>query len=261
MKHTIFVGAMLLTAAAFAADINYADAKLWGNRNVTNPEANVLQVQGPTYVVAKTDKIKIDPAAKYRLTAEVRKAPGAKSPLFIAGFQLFDKDGKEIKTVDIRVIRGTATVLAADAKAGDKTIKVKNAVRWPKNASVAFNVGKLPNRDHVGYTTAEKSGSEWIVNLRTPLKKDYKANTKVWVQSAGAHFTFMSTNKLTDNWQKITSNTIQGIYGATEDFGNIKKFWPGAVSYKLLLMPNWGWGAGNKEFKSQIRNIKIEITK
>lgn len=262
MKHSIFAGAMLLTAAAFAADIDYADAKVWKHPRATNPEPGVLEVQAPNYIVAQTEKIKIDPTAKYRITAEIRKAPGANTKSFIAGFQLFDKDGQEIKTVDIRVIRGTATVLAADAKVGDRTVKVKNAVRWPKNASIAFNVGKLPNREHVMYKAAAKSGNEWIVNLHAPLKKEYKAGTKVWVQSAGAHFTFMAHAKPSEQWQKIASNTIYGFYGVNEEIGALKKFWPGAAYYKLLIMPNWAFAdKDHRQFKTQLRNIKIEIIK
>jgi hypothetical protein len=146
-------------------------------------------------------------------------------------------------------------MLAEDAKAGATTLKVKNAVRWPKNNSaVAFNAGPLPNRELADYTAVAKEGTVWVVTLKKPLAKDYKAGTKVWVQSPGAHFSIANVKQPTDEWQKFEAVT-KGVGINKVENG---KFWPGTAYAEPMLMANWYWGAGCQDQKIQLRNIKVE---
>lgn len=256
MKKTLLTGAaMLFAAAAFTADANLNDAKTWAHRKATNPEAGILEVQGPNQLRAKAARFQVDPNAIYRISGEVRQAPGATTKTFLAGYVLYDKDQKEIQTVHIRVINGTRTMLAEDAKAGATTLKVKNAVRWPKtNASVAFNAGPLPNRELADYSAVAKEGTVWVVTLKKPLAKDYKAGTKVWVQASGAHFSITFVTQPNNEWQKFRAVT-KGVGINKVENG---KFWPGTVYAEPMLMTNWYWGEGSQNQKVQLRNIKVE---
>jgi hypothetical protein len=256
MKKSLLTGAaMLFAVAAFSADANLNDAKIWEHPKASNPEAGILEIKGPGQLRAKAARFQIDPNAIYRISGEVRKAPGANTKTFLAGYVLYDKDQKEIQTVHIRVINGTRTTLAEDAKAGATTLKVKNAVRWLKtNASVAFNAGPLPNRELADYSTVVKEGTAWIVTLKKPLAKDYKAGTKVWVQSPGAHFSITYVTQPNDEWQKFQAVT-KGVGINKVENG---KFWPGTAYAEPMLMPNWYWGKGSQDQKVQIRNLKVE---
>ena len=256
MKKTFLTGAaMLFTVAAFAAEANLNDANIWAHPKASNPEAGILEIKGPGQLRAKAARFQIDPNATYRISGEVRKAPGADTKLILAGYVLYDKDQKEIQTVHIRVINGTRTMLAEDAKAGATTLKVKNAVRWPKNNSaVAFNAGPLPNRELADYTAVAKEGTAWVVTLKTPLAKDYKAGTKVWVQAPGAHFSIANVKQPTDEWQKFEA-VVKGVGINKVENG---KFWPGTAYAEPMIMPNWHWGKGCQDLKVQIRNFKVE---
>lgn len=259
MKKTLFTGAMMLLAAAtFAAGANLNDAKTWATPKVKSPSAGILEMQGPGQHRAKAARFKIDPNKKYRISGEVRKAPGADTKLFLAGFVLYDKDLKEIRTIDIRVISGTRTVLVGEAKAGATTVKVKNAVRWPKSgAAIAFNAGPLPNRDLALYKAVKKEGMNWIITLNAPLKKTYKAGTKIWVQSSGAHFSIASVAQPGAEWTKFSVDT-KGVGINRVDRG---KFWPGTAYAEPMMMSNWNWSPAGKKFKVQVRNFKVEEVK
>ena len=257
MKLSLFAGLLLLATAAFTADADLNDAKSWNGGK--NPEPGILEFQGPGKFDAKAAKFKVDPNTKYRISGEIRQAPGATSTLFLTGFTLLDKDQQVIMPVHIRVIKGTKTQLTEDAKAGATTIKVKNAVRWPKkdlNPAVAFNAGTYPNRDLADYVDAKKEGTAWVITLKAPLKKDYKAGTKVCVQAPGAYFYAANVQKPKEEWVKF-SGIIQGI--PAEETKN--QFWPGTVYAVPMILINWNWGPDNKKFKSQIRNFKVEIVK
>ena len=57
---------------------------------------------------------------------------------------------------------------------------------------------------------------------------------------------------------KKFSFDIQGVDTVVQR--NSTKFWPGAVSFKPMIMPNWNWASpGKNKMKTQFRNFKVEI--
>ena len=263
MKKILICSAMLLTGISFAADAGFAglnDAAAWKNRSISaGKNGAAMEVIRPGMLVFP-QAVKIDPSKKYRFSGEVRKAPDAPSALFLAGFILYDKDNKQIMTQHIRYIPGTLTELAADAKAGDTTVKIKNGARWNTKGAhfVAFNAGTYPNRElSEQIKSIKRTGNIWIVTLSKPLTKSYKAGTKVQIQASGAHFTPASVAMPDSNWKKF-SFEVRGVDAVVQR--NITKFWPGTVSFKPMILSNWNWGSPDRaKLKTQLRNFKVEV--
>ncbi|MBR2439720.1 MAG: hypothetical protein IKB25_05960 [Lentisphaeria bacterium] len=263
MKKVLICSALLLAGVSFAADAGLTglnDAAAWKKAAMTaGKDGAAMEVVRPG-MLEFPQAVKIDPAKKYRFSGEVRKSPDAPTGMFLAGYVLYDKDNKQIMTQHIRAIAGTMTELAAAANAGDTTVKIKNGARWNTKGAhyVAFNAGTYPNRDlSEQIKNVQRTGNVWTVTLTKPLKKAYKAGTKVQIQASGAHFSPVNIAKPDGTWKKFSFD-IQGVDTVVQR--NSTKFWPGAVSFKPMIMPNWNWASPDKnKMKTQFRNFKVEI--
>ena len=187
--------------------------------------------------------------------------PGTDSKMVLyLGLQLYDKDNKRIDVITINSIPETATVLAADAKEGDTTLKIKDGAKWTnsrKDTVVAFGAKEdysdLPNKNLIGIKkgSIKKGEDVWTLELAEPLKKAYSAGTKVRQHKNGGTYFYAVTKDLTFDWQKVESPVFSGM----AKFGEQKLLlWPGTVSGKALFMV---LGPG-KNVKTEARNIKVE---
>lgn len=125
----MILGAMLLAGMVNAADpagtVNWNEQNVWKSTKIKADGGAALEATTPCLVESSV-LIPVHEKAEYRFSGEVRKTKGAPSALFLAGFILYDKDKKTIQPQHVRVIRGTDTVLAEEAKAGDHFIKIRN---------------------------------------------------------------------------------------------------------------------------------------
>lgn len=260
MKFLSLLAMSVLAVSLSAETINYDLKKEFSKNKSAVIEGDVLTFKGPGVLHFKT--LKFDPNAKYTFTLDIKQVPGKKTFPLHYGFYCYDSKGIQLGYQHVGIIHNTDTVLAADAKVGDKTITVKNAGKWMKNAWVAFNakadLSDLPNRELAAVgNSIEKKGDVWVVTLKTPLKKAYAAGTSVREHGNGGYVYVQAGVKIGADWKTVTG-TITGI-NPLKNGGSYKKFWPGTVTIRPILLLNWNFGV--KDSAVQIRNVKLTITK
>ena len=156
--------------------------------------------------------IKVDPAKKYRVSCEYRMAPGsAEAKGLYLGLVCRDAKGAILTSRGQYIINQSGTVLAADAKAGDRSVKVKDAAKWVVQwGHCAFgakaDLSDLPNNDLAKIARIEKKGDAWEVTFNQPLKKAYPAGTGVRCQRDGAEYRYLlGYVQAPGEWKKLTA--------------------------------------------------------
>lgn len=255
----LFAAGILAAGAAELASIN-KPADLTTPKAVT--EANgVLSGKGNKYLFSRK-LVKIDPAKKYQISGEFRTAAGP-SGLVYLGFAPCDAKGNITQARAVNTVANTQTEVAEDAKKGSKTIKVKDASKWNKTSKYSWMVfgakddfSDLPNMNAVSTVpqSFKQDGDVWEVALKTPLKADIAAGTKVRQQLDGASYMYSAgAFKVGDKWI-----ARKGIAAGMAKNGNpSNKFWPGTVTARIVILV---LGAKN-DTVTEFRNIKVEEVK
>ncbi len=203
-----------------------------------------LKVASVTHLKYKK-KFNIDPSKNYFLSAWMKYAePGSTQPNMYIGFIAYDKNGRLITSQSVHNFRDTLTVLTKPAKAGDSKIVIGNGANWKaaNYACVAFNADStgqfkdLPNYDcsSLGISKVTRQGEHWVVELKTPLKKDYPVGTVVREHKRWSYYNFVNGGKITNSWKRYYGN-VQGISHNLPERG---KWWPGTVSAQVVICVN-----------------------
>lgn len=183
--------ALCMTAVACSGMVFAAEVfKLEKLSDVTK-HANVSQ-QDQIFTVRKNaslfanQKLTLDPAKKYRLSGEFRCIQG-KSPNVYLGYAPRDAKNRQIRPACVLSQKDSLTELAADAEAGGKVLKIKDASKWDTvfpYINVAFNAKEdfsdLPNFEvfPIKKNSIKKAGDVWEITLETALRKAYPAGTR-----------------------------------------------------------------------------------
>ncbi len=202
----------------------------------------------------------IDPAKKYTISGDVRLAAG-KAPYFYLALIPKTADGKEIKSSSVNAAKGTETELAAEAKTGDKVLKIKDGSKWNAKHSyphVAFDVKDAladlpnPNVSDMEKGGVKKTESGWEVTLKKPLTKAYPAGTKVRQHFSGGTFIYpVKHAPATPEWEK----RIGKISGMSQFGCGGSKFWQGTKKVTVVIFTV---GAG-ADTVVEFKNIKFEV--
>ncbi|MDD5728697.1 MAG: beta-galactosidase [Victivallales bacterium] len=207
------------------------------------------------------------PTGTYSLSGEFKLEKGS-SPVTICYAVSQHTDRRRTLGMNICVVPGTETVLAAPTEKGATSIRVKDTSKWTRSPRfsylVAFNAdpsGKqsdLPNFDTSSYLGKFTPGNGFTeIELKAPLTKAYPEGTAVrlhidrWCFGSCAGFL-----KLTEEWQKvqITINPAQNLplQNPLEH-----TWWPGTVKARLLLTP-WPVKAFPEGTAVLIRNLELK---
>ena len=255
----LFAAGILAAGAAELASISKA-ADLTVPKFVTEADG-VLSVKGNKYLLSRK-LVKIDPAKKYQISGEFRTAAGP-SGLVYLGFAPCDAKGNITQSRAVNTVANTQTEVAEDAKKGSTTIKVKNASKWNKTSKYSWMVfgakddfSDLPNQNAVSTVpqSCKQDGDVWEFTLKTPLKADIAAGTKVRQQLDGSSYMYSAgAFKVGDKWI-----ARKGIAAGMAKNGNpSNKFWPGTVTARIVILV---LGAKN-DTVTEFRNIKVEEVK
>ena len=204
----------------------------------------------------------LDPAKKYQLSGEFCQKAGKPVTVFF-GFAPFDAKNRPVTAAMVNVVKDTLTEVAADAKKGDKVIKVKDASKWNtkgKYSSIAFNAKKdfsdLPNADQLSTAVpnAKKNGEVWEILLRKPLAKNIAAGTLVRQHSDGSSYIYAAgVAKLSDKWI-----TRKGVISGIAPVGNVSnKMWKGTAKVRVVVLML----SGDADSDVSFRNIKVTEVK
>ena len=209
-------------------------------------------------------KLVLDPAKKYQISGEFRLKDGQEGAIsgnIYFGYVPYDANNKEIHPFSLIVVPKSATVIAKEAKKGDKVVYVKDASKWNMKTpygGIAFNVkddySDLPNRDVIGVRKGniKQNGDVWEITLNKPLTKDIAEGTKVRQQMSGATYIYNSpTRKAKSDWGKRTG-VISGRIAKTGNPSN--QLWPGTAYVRVMVLVSGGKPTDVLEMK----NIKVE---
>ncbi len=183
------------------------------------------------------DPVEIEPEAGYWLSAFF-KAPPESSPVKgFFGVRFFDGNKKLISPWAVDPVAGTDAVLAVEAKAGETSVKVKKTgADWVSGDlfAIAFKANEdwsdLPNANTAEIKNIQPADDEFQVNLKTPLRADYPAGTKVrqhrYVDFPSIPF------ETTSDWNKSTVK-----FGGTPQSGTPvgRSFWPGTRFIRVAI--------------------------
>ena len=232
--------------------------------DLTTPKAvtvadGVFTSKGAYKALFSKQAITVDPAKKYQISGEFRTKAGTKPSVYF-GFAPYNAKGQPITCASICVTPDTATEVAADAPKGSKSILVKDASKW-KTASpyalIVFNAkgdfSDLPNYSYISIVKNGRAqeGEFWKLTLKTPLKADVKAGTKVRQHSMGSAYIYTGGGFLLPEKWVARKGTISGMAKNTNP---VNKFWPGTKTVRILILLMGGKADTEVEFK----NIKVE---
>ena len=258
---TIFSALALLSAGALAAQTatfnSPADwTKKPESRTVTLTDG-VLTVTGNVTMIS-TRKFDFDPAKTYTLKA-MAKTSGTEKSMFYFGFNLYDKDGRQIDSTMTNIVSQTDTELVAPVKKGDTTIKVKDGSKWKVRtwSGLVYNsdpsYSDLPNRSYLAcpLKAVKQEGDAWTLTFSKPLTVDLAAGTKVRQHAGGGYMYAGKYGQLTGEWQTFTGSA-KGLLKAGFNF---TKFAPGTAKVSLVMLVNWG----NPKATAEIKDISLDI--
>ncbi len=199
-------------------------------------------------------KIDIDPDARYKLSASVR---GKGDGNWFIGFVQYDAAGRMIGTNEVHFLPDTDTELAKPCSENDLVVYLKNAEKWQKmpNGCIAFETDPalkdLPNRNlsRNGITDIVRDGDCWAVTLAAPAGKAYPAGTPVRQHRAWTQQNFVQSAKIPIDWKDFSGE----CEGFSSEAPQNKKWWPGAKTFSVILLPNLKEGD-----RIQFKDIRLE---
>jgi hypothetical protein len=253
-----FAGCVLASGMTFAAENlikngsaeNAATVKKWHKKLVLNTDDKVsgkasFQGNDKSIWAFSQELIPVDPSKTYKLSGSFKSIGKDKGRCYL-GLVMYNAKKRSINRNSISVYKDTVTELAADVKAGDKVIKLKDCSKWNgKNLNrkiIAWNAKKdfsdLPNfATSSALEKLEKKGDIWEVTLKRPVGKNYPAGTLVREHYTGGGYSYCAASykAVPDKWTKYTA-TVTGIakYGAPR-----KQFWPGTKYVKAVVIVNY----------------------
>ncbi|MBE6404505.1 MAG: hypothetical protein E7040_00625 [Lentisphaerae bacterium] len=263
-----FLTAILAGTAAFVmaaenmiAPTQIADLKkINGSGTLTVDSEKVFELKGVANFLS-TKILTIDPKKTYKLSGEFKAKDGTKPAKLYFGFAPLNAKKTWVVSERIQGMKGTETVLTADAKPGDTVLKIKDGSKWKYNSGlVAFNVkadmSDIPNANlSPAFNAVVKDGDGYIVKLVKPLKKAYAKGIMVRQhRSAGTYqYAAAASAKLSDEW-KTFSAVISGEATKEAAITN-NKWWYTTRNVRILILGNY---SGNKDSVLQFKNIKLE---
>lgn len=257
---------MLICAAAFAALPVFAETIVFSTpkdfrAGQVKQNADSLQIVKRSWTIG-TKRIKFDATAKYKVTVDMKaKAddlPKLGKHKVRFGLMPHSDDYKVLSPVNLFVINGTDTVLAAPVKKGDTVVKVKDAFKWRTfNATfIVFDcdpTGKLrdlPNFNVLG-NIAKVNRSTGEITLAAPAKVTLDVDTAVRQHQNSWSVIGNEICEVSGEWQTFTFTTVPGESTGIRDNPRYK-VWKGTAYLEPVV---------TTMIPLEIRNLKVEVIK
>ena len=233
-----------------------ADWKVVGNVKWVGEKKDVMEVTGRALLVS-TKRFDIDETKSYKLEADVKRISGDATPIYV-GFNLFDKDGKQLPAHLVNIAYGTETPLLKPAKPGDKVLYIKDNPLWHKPTlyTVHINARKdlldLPNYDMYIIAGRKVNNGALELQLKTPVTRDIAAGTLVRGHMMGG---YMYTGGY-KTMKEGESFEFKGVAKGRAKYGMPSVAWaPGAVKAEVIILVNWS----NAKAVTQVKDVELEI--
>ena len=162
-----------------------------------NPHSGKSCFKTNTVSVIGTAVIPVDGTKTYKYSGWFRNADDKKPTLYF-GLSPMTADKKEIKALQVCVMPGTETALAAPCKPEDTIIKIKDGSKWnikDKYSHIGFNADNsgeykdLPNTNVAApvIVKVEKKDNLWEVTLEQACGMTYAADINVRIHRDGGY--------------------------------------------------------------------------
>jgi hypothetical protein len=163
------------------------------------------------------NRIKVDPAKKYKISAKVKQLGENPARVYI-GFIPYDGKGRVIDPkCGYNNTKGSLTTLTAGIAQGATSLTVKDASKWAKGNHyyVVFNakedMSDIPNFQFAGVITKiGKTGDVYTISFKKPIGKAYPAGTVVRQHQSGGTYIYTKTAKTTPKWEDWQGFVVQG---------------------------------------------------
>lgn len=270
MKH--YLTGAFLTAALICS--SYAQTELrsldkptgWISDPTIVLEENegVLTAAGQVRLIS-SQTFDVDPSKTYTISVELRHVAGLPRTAYVGVFPL-DEKGEFISPAQVNAKKGSDTVLTKPVKKGDKEIWIKENKLWnpvlqniPSALAIAWDTKEdysdLPNKNNSynSIVSSETVNGEMKITLKSPMRKDLPAGTKVRYHFDGGYmYSAGSSVPGRSDFRQFTGS-VTGM----NQIGYSANVWPkGTKKFRLLILANW---RGNNSTKSEIRNAKVTV--
>ncbi len=190
--------------------------------------------------------IEVDPAAHYNMSARFKAVDKNKGAQVLFAIRPLDADKKSIPAVCVTFLPDSNMILAAECKASDTVIKVKDAsaVKLDK-AHIAYvgfdakaDLSDLPNRNlsKGQISKIARNGDLWEITLKKPCGMNYPAGTAVRIHRESAAYMYPVKRIVLkdDAWHLVQGRT----YGKAKNGGaSSVYFWNGTKYIQLVIVP------------------------
>ncbi|MBQ7649916.1 MAG: hypothetical protein IJS15_03100, partial [Victivallales bacterium] len=181
-------------------------------------EDGILKCGPSLSTICSTKRYNIEKDAQYILSANL--ASESEKTVYLGIIQ-YDRNLKQIYGHHINRKENATTELAADAKAGDTFIMLKDAANW-KNGSYLATTHDLPCYEFNGTVKSVKEqDGAWRVELAAPLKADIAKGSKAYMHNPMSTHLYVFSDKLPKT---------------PAERGRALTFWPGAVSFQVVVL-------------------------
>ena len=198
-------------------------------------------VHGASQLAGCVKRVPIEPQARYRLSAEFKKAPGAPAGKVsgILGTMQYDAKGRLLKGVQNSFIAGSEAKLLGQVAAGDTVMVVEANPAW------VAAVRKAPKRNYAAFLYARRDFGDmpsfsycWIKSQTIQGKIIVLQLDRLPALNAGSlvrlHVSGWISNgvevQATDEWQQA-SVEIQGVSAQAA----LRHWWKGATQFSLAV--------------------------
>ncbi len=235
-----------------------------GKGSITEVEvdgAKAVEAKGNIRIRTKK-MVEIDPAKTYRLSAQVRVAPGAEAGRFYMGLIPCDAKGRRIGPENVTNVGKSETQLANEVKVGDVVIVIKDGANWKDKGvfAIAFEVdesGKLadlPNRSVVSVKSVEKQEDGTAkVTLTGKMKKAYPAGTAVRQHMFGGMYMYSLAGNapVPADWKTFSAV----IKGEAAKGVSSKQWWKDTRKTSIVVLANY---RGSEKNALLLKDVKLE---
>ncbi len=155
--------------------------------------------------------VAVDPKSTYQLSGYFKANSGVFHGITF-GLVMADEQRRQIRPYHVCSISGTRTELAAPCQAGDRILRVRNAVNWRTGARFAAVFGVEENQlsfevTPLGIDSVRQDGVVWVVALGKPCGWDKPAGTPVVQNRTGGGGIFMpGPPQIPDHWTEISGS-------------------------------------------------------
>ena len=234
------VGSSLLTADEI--DLSRPDS--WLQAKALSTDGTSLRIKGSRQLHSRT-VFRAEPGKTYRLLGSFKMVPGTASAPIHYGILPLDGRKQPLYAVNVK----SKTVLAADAKAGDRELQIADGRNWAaaKNIQIVLNPETPEEKILPAFPLKLEKAAPGKVVLSQPLTESLAGGTPVAIRQLVPPLYFA-----------VERSSEKGL---TDPPTTSKETWhPGIKYFRVLILANWKPTPKDQPVPElEMRDLKLQI--